>query len=201
MPYPTEHKQQTRERIVVCARQLFNRRGFSEVSIDEIMDMAGLTRGGFYNHFETKSDLYVETLVDFAMQRESCAKNSEHYGPEVARQIFEKYVSRQHLENLDDHCPLMSLSSDVARAGPKVRAAYQRVLEALASVFESNVNAINTLSARQQGLAIAATCVGAMVLSRTVDDPELADEICEAARAFGADAIGWPEANNLRSNL
>jgi glutamine amidotransferase PdxT len=46
------------------------------------------------------------------------------------------------------------------------------------------------MTARQQGLAIAATCVGAMVLARTVDDAELADEICEAARAFAAEAIG-----------
>jgi hypothetical protein len=34
MPYTQAHKQQTRERIVKCARRLFNRRGFSEVSIE-----------------------------------------------------------------------------------------------------------------------------------------------------------------------
>lgn len=50
MPYPPEHKPQIRARIVQCARQLFNRRGFTEVSIDDVMAAAGLTRGGFYNH-------------------------------------------------------------------------------------------------------------------------------------------------------
>ena len=47
MPYTAEHKQKTRARIIECARELFNRRGFTEVSIDEIMQHAGLTRGGF----------------------------------------------------------------------------------------------------------------------------------------------------------
>ena len=66
MPYTAEHKQQTRERIVESARRLFNRRGFDEVSIDQIMSQAGLTRGGFYNHFQTKEELYCEALSAFA---------------------------------------------------------------------------------------------------------------------------------------
>jgi TetR/AcrR family transcriptional repressor of nem operon len=54
MPYSLTHKQETRERIVNSARRLFNRKGFTEVTIDEIMKHAGLTRGGFYRHFDTK---------------------------------------------------------------------------------------------------------------------------------------------------
>ena len=196
MPYSIEHKQQTRERIVVCARQLFNRRGFTEVSIDEVMAAAGLTRGGFYNHFKTKEDLYVATLVDYAMHKETGASNSSQCGPEIAWQIFDRYVSRQHLEDMGGHCPLMALPSDVARAGRRVRAAYQRVLEAMVGIFEANVGTVKNLSARQESLAIAATCVGAMVLSRTVDDSELADEICDAVRAFASDAICWHETND-----
>ena len=65
MPYTTEHKQRTRERIVESARELFNREGFVDVSIDQIMGHAGLTRGGFYNHFETKEDLFLEVIEDF----------------------------------------------------------------------------------------------------------------------------------------
>jgi AcrR family transcriptional regulator len=191
MPYPPEHKRRTRARIVECARALFNRRGFTEVSIDEIMAAAGLTRGGFYNHFKTKDELYAEALSAFAAGgREKSCDSASHCGPEVARQVFNLYVSRQHLENLDGQCPLVALPSDAARAGPAVRAAYQGVFEVLVGMFEANLQPDNGASARQQGLAIAATCVGAMVLARTVDDAELADEICEAARAFASDAIG-----------
>jgi hypothetical protein len=45
MPYMPEHKQQTRERIVEAAGRLFNRRGFAEVTIGEIMSAAGRTHG------------------------------------------------------------------------------------------------------------------------------------------------------------
>src|ERR1700704_1176038 len=62
MPYTAEHKQATRERILESARRLFNDKGFAEVSIDEVMDKAGLTRGGFYRHFRDKSELYAEAV-------------------------------------------------------------------------------------------------------------------------------------------
>ena len=120
MPYTPEHKRQTRARIVECARALFNRRGFTEVSIDEIMAAAGLTRGGFYNHFKTKDELYAETLTAFANGRqEQGCETASRCGPEVARQVFNHYVSRQHLENLDRQCPLIALPSDTARACSK----------------------------------------------------------------------------------
>jgi len=188
MPYPSDHKPQVRARIVTRARELFTRRGFTEVSIDEIMAAAGLTRGGFYNHFKTKDELYAETLAAYASARRDEAPTDPcEYGPELARQLLSQYVSRQHLDNVDGHCPLMALPSDVSRAGPAVRAAYKEVLEALSGMFEACLGEGKDATARQRGLAIAATCVGAMVLARTIDDEALADEVCEAARAFAGD--------------
>jgi AcrR family transcriptional regulator len=63
MPYTKEHKEKTRARIVDSARRLFNRHGFTGVSIGHIMVEAGLTRGGFYNHFGTKEKLYAAVVV------------------------------------------------------------------------------------------------------------------------------------------
>ena len=57
MPYSAEHKQQTRAKIIETARILFNRDGFQKVTIDMVMEEAGLTRGGFYNHFKNKEAL------------------------------------------------------------------------------------------------------------------------------------------------
>jgi TetR/AcrR family transcriptional regulator, transcriptional repressor for nem operon len=62
MPYPPGHRDATRAKIIGAARSLFNRFGFDRVSIRQIMETAGLTHGGFYRHFESKSDLYAETL-------------------------------------------------------------------------------------------------------------------------------------------
>ena len=56
MSYSTGHRAQVRERIIESARRLFNRNGFESVSINSIMEDAGLTRGGFYAYFKSKSN-------------------------------------------------------------------------------------------------------------------------------------------------
>lgn len=109
MPYPPEHKPEIRARIVKCARQLFNRRGFTEVSIDDVMAAAGLTRGGFYNHFKTKEDLFIETLNAYRRERqEEAPEDFSGCGAEVVRRMFMMYVSRQHLDDVEGHCPLIA---------------------------------------------------------------------------------------------
>ena len=66
MPYTNEHKIRTRAKIVESARRLFNRHGFEQVSIERIMSDVGLTRGGFYNHFKSKDQLYAEAVASFS---------------------------------------------------------------------------------------------------------------------------------------
>jgi hypothetical protein len=65
MPYPPGQREEIKNKIVQSARKLFNRFGFDGVSVDQTMADAGLTRGGFYSYFESKSDLYAEALACF----------------------------------------------------------------------------------------------------------------------------------------
>ena len=73
MPYTPEHKRRTRQRIVGAAARLFNRNGFAEVTIGEIMAAAGLTHGGFYRHFAGKEELYAEAVRHF-LRKEAPAR-------------------------------------------------------------------------------------------------------------------------------
>jgi len=194
MPYTAEHKQRTRHRIVESARELFNRRGFAEVSIDGIMAHAGLTRGGFYNHFKTKEDLFLEVIEDFGR----CNPADRWEGVEidfaaapatVVRQMLTAYLSQEHLEDLGGHCPLMALPSNVAQTSPRLRAAYTKSVGAMAGLFEAGVESQNGRSSRELALAVTALCVGAMVIARTTDDDVLSGEVREAARSLATELI------------
>ena len=113
MPYPTGHRAAVKKNIVESARKLFNRHGFERVSIGQIMAGAGLTHGGFYTYFKGKSDLYAEVLGCFFTDPEwkNCWKgvhvdlSSTDVGPQVVR----AYLSRQHLENVENSCPMTAL--------------------------------------------------------------------------------------------
>lgn len=185
MPYSPEHKQRTRARIVECARILFNRYGFESVSIDMVMAEARLTRGGFYNHFKSKEELYAAAVSSFLMGRgarwrAAAGVDPANPAPEMASQMIAGYLSPEHLGDLDGQCPMIALPSDVARSNPEVQAAYQLLLTAMVGLFETSLEN-ETDDARRRALVLAALCVGGMVLARTLPDSALAEEVRNAA--------------------
>lgn len=195
MPYAADHAAETRRRIVESARRLFNRKGFSEVSIDEIMAGAGLTRGGFYHHFKTKDELYAEAIsvaltCDPVERISGTPIDPRQPADVVMRKMIEAYLSRRHLDNTDEHCALFALPSDVARASSTVREAYQNVLLALTQLFERGLTGQGEDDARCTALTVASLCVGGMTLANTVADERLADEIRAAALVGALKAAG-----------
>ena len=196
MPYAPQHKQETRERIVRTARRLFNRKGFAEVTIDEIMTEAGLTRGGFYRHFKTKDELYSEAVsqfLQFLCNREPEEWQRKHVdlraeGAALARMIMDAYLSKDHLEDRDGSCPTAALSSDVSRSSAQVKKAFRMVVEMMLKVFAA---ALPGPDASERALALVSLCVGAMAVARAVDDPALADALRIAARKHVLASSGW----------
>jgi len=194
MPYSAGHRAQTRKKIVQSGRQLFNRRGFESVSLSEIMAGAGLTHGGFYSYFKSKSDLYAEVLGCFLTDPEwkSCWEgvhvdlSSTDVGPQVVR----AYLSRQHFEDVENSCPMVALPGDIARCGKKAKRAFENVLRAMVDVLERSL-AEKERRNHSKARAIAALCVGGMVLARSLDDRALADELRDACMGVALRLGGW----------
>jgi TetR/AcrR family transcriptional regulator, transcriptional repressor for nem operon len=186
MPYAIEHKARTRAKIVESARILFNHHGFEQVSIDDIMKRVGLTRGGFYNHFASKDELYAETVRSFITCNpfdlgKASSTAAEPSPRELARMLVDLYLSDATLADIDHHCPLIALPSDVARAGLKPRAAYTALVESLHHVFVAAFLASDR-DAKRKALLIVSLCVGGMVIARTTDDRQLRKTLRTAAR-------------------
>lgn len=196
MPYTPEHKAGTRARIVESARVMFNRHGFEQVSIDDIMREAGLTRGGFYNHFPSKDALYAEAVQSFRTCNPFARELQARTGPplsaeQLARRLVTLYLSDEVLEDVDQQCPLYALPSDVARAGLKPRAAYTQLIENMRAIFRQAL-AGKRRDADHAAMVIVNLCVGGMVLARTTDDAALrralrASAKREALRLLAAD--------------
>ena len=194
MPYSAEHKEKTQARIVETARILFNRHGFQNVTIDMVMAEAGLTRGGFYNHFKNKEALFNAAISSFLMGRGAQWRSEAGVDPsdirqESALQMIDAYLSAKHLGDLDGQCPMIALPSDVARASPEVQNSFQELLTAMVWLFENSLDA-GTKGGRHEALSLAALCVGGMVLARTLPDSALAEEIRAAAHATATQLTG-----------
>ena len=203
MPYPSGHRAEVRKKIVHSARKLFNRSGFENVSINQIMADAGLTRGGFYTYFKSKSDLYAEVLSCFFTDPEwkNCWEgvHVDLAAADAAPQIIRAYLSSQHFENIENSCPMVALPNDVARNGASVKRAFETVFKAMVSVLERGLP-VPGRSRSGTAQAIAALCVGGMVVARALNDRALADRLRNAALEVALNLGGWNQAKATKIN-
>jgi len=194
MPYPVGHRAAVKKSIIDSARRLFNRHGFESVSLSQIMAGAGLTHGGFYSYFKSKSDLYAAVLGCFFTDPEwkSCWEgvhvdlSSTDVGPQVVR----AYLSRQHFEDVENSCPMVALPTDVARSGKAARLAFETVFKAMVSVLERSI-VRKGRHRRSTAQSIAALAIGGMVVARTIVDRGLSDQLRAASMAVALDLGGW----------
>jgi TetR/AcrR family transcriptional regulator, transcriptional repressor for nem operon len=183
MPPSRKHRNRIRELVLQSAGRLFNRHGFNAVSIDDVMAEAGLTRGSFYCYFSSKSDLYAQSVARVVHEDRDNPKAS---GSESARadKIVQDYLSDANEETTADTFPMIGLPNDISRTDRAVRQAL------MIQSFEQ-AGGGSTETRRTNALAIAALCVGGMVLSRSIDDRKLADELRGAAKATALNFGKW----------
>jgi AcrR family transcriptional regulator len=197
MSYPSGHRPEVKKRIVASARRLFNRHGFEGVSLDAIMAGAGLTRGGFYSYFESKSALYAEVLGCFFTDPEwqCCWEGVEVdlAARDVGPQVVRAYLSRQHYEDVENSCPMVALPGDVSRSDKRSRRAFETVFAAMVSVLERSMAGSGANRQRRRGTAqsIAALCVGGMVVARAFESRTSADALRDACMEAALRLGGW----------
>jgi AcrR family transcriptional regulator len=202
MPYPAGHRAEVKGKIIQSARRLFNRHGFDNVSIQQIMSGAGLTHGGFYSYFRSKSDLYTNVMGCFFTDPEW--KNHwegvevDMASSQAAAQVVKAYLSRQHFEDVENSCPMVALPTDVMRSGEETKRAFEAVFAVMVDVLERNVTD-EKQDRRAKAQAVAALCVGGMVVARAIENRVVADELRDACMSIALHLGGWVDTSALKS--
>lgn len=202
MPYPQGHRTAVKRKIVDSARRLFNRYGFEDVSLRQIMAGAGLTPGGFYSYFGSKSDLYAEVLECFFTDPEwkNCWEgvHVDLSSTDVGPQVVQAYLSRQHFDDVENSCPMVALPTDVARSGIGARRAFETVFKAMVDVLDRSI--VDKKAPRRiKAQAIASLCIGGMIVARTMVDHSLADDLRLGCTAMALRLGGWEKAKKRNS--
>jgi AcrR family transcriptional regulator len=181
---------------------LFNRHGFDNVSVQQIMSGAGLTHGGFYSYFCSKSELYIQVLGCFLTDPEW--KNMwegvevDMGATDAAAQVVRAYLSIQHFEDVENSCPMVALPTDVTRCGDEAKRAFENVFAAMVGVLERSVTE-NHQQRRAKAQAVAALCVGGMVVARAMSNRMVADELRDACMSIALDLGGWVDTSPLKN--
>lgn len=180
--------QANRQRIIEVAAELFRERGFDGIGVNDLMQAAGLTRGGFYGHFESKDDLARQA------SEQALVANAAHWARivEQAREPLAElvafYLSDRHRDSPGQGCALAALAPDAVRHGDALRDTFAVGIERIAAIVAAQLgngqpDEHGTGDRRARALAVLSTLVGALVLSRVAGDEDLSREIRAAAGA------------------
>ncbi|KSF68852.1 TetR/AcrR family transcriptional regulator [Pseudomonas paraeruginosa] len=177
MRYPEDHKQKTRQRIVEEAARLFRQDGVGATGLQPLMKALGLTHGGFYAHFKSKDDLVETALQHAAAQlKEATAPLADSERPLAA--LIGLYLSPRHRDDPGAGCPLPTLSAELGQRGtpsPTSDAIVRDRLELIESALPGE-------DAGERSVLLLAALVGALQLSRSVQDEALSQRILAATR-------------------
>ena len=188
MKVSREQAAQNRERILAVAAQRFRERGFDGIGVADLMKQAGFTHGGFYGHFASKEELMAQACAHAFAEKVALWYDERELDVErPLASVATYFLTAEHRDDPGTGCPTATLAIDVSRQAPSIRRAFTDGLRQLVEFLTAKLPGRSKVAKRRKALAAWSTLVGAMMLARAVDDPDLSDEILNAVAAFISD--------------
>jgi TetR/AcrR family transcriptional regulator, transcriptional repressor for nem operon len=181
MRYPANETAEKHERILSEAARLFRERGFDGAGVADIMKAAGLTHGAFYAHFPSKDALEAEAVSRAFAQSDSRVYALTADASDARRSFLDSYLSGAHRDHPGNGCPMAALGPEIARdaaARKPFTQGVKHMIEGMAGLFRWKRRG----ATRRNAIHLLSAAVGALILARAVDDPQLSDEILESVR-------------------
>lgn len=187
MRVPQEQMDRNHDRILEGASRLFRERGIENTRVADVMSSAGLTHGGFYRHFDDKETLVLAALQSAFDQIASMLETRADRGdPKAATAAFrEHYLSKGHLDNPGQGCPVAALAGDVARGDNGLKAMFGAGVNRLVAALSRGRSVTSTATDDERRAAATrelATMAGAIMIARA-SDPETARRVLAACRS------------------
>jgi TetR/AcrR family transcriptional repressor of nem operon len=174
--------EENRQTVIDVASRLFREHGFDGIGLKDLMEGAGLTQGAFYKQFASKDELAArasERALESAFRRCSAAAEANPKDPLGAVIAF--YLSMGHREERGDGCPIVALGADAARQSEDVKASFEAGIRKYLEMLGPWVGEPDSEDSTDKAMAVLSTMVGAMVLSRAVNNKRLSKRFLQAA--------------------
>ena len=186
MRYSTEHKARNHENILSVAARTFREHGADTSGIGTVMKKVGLTKGGFYRHFESKDDLFVQAVARAFQEMGEGMERAARSAPEghALQAMIERYLSVAHANSPGTGCVLSALAPEFARKPVSVR----RRIEMLQDAYRERLLVFVPGETREEKLEkcrlLFSSMAGVLIMARMTSDPEKREQRLREARNF-----------------
>src|SRR5258708_37740408 len=186
MRYSLEHKARNREKILAMAARSIREHGGDTSGIGTVMKKGGLTKGGFYRHFESKDDLFVEAVARGfdEMGRGMLEVAEAAPGGQALRAIIERYLRTGHANSPGMGCVIAALRPELARKPLSVR----KRIEASRDAYRERLMPFVAGQTREEKLAkfelLFPSMAGVLTAARLKSSPQGRERMLTEAKKF-----------------
>lgn len=186
MRYSPEHKAKNHERILTAAARTFREHGGDSSGIGTVLNKVGLKKGGFYRHFESKDELFIEAVARALDETGRGMEEVALAAPEgqALRAIIERYLSVGHANSPGSGCVRAALGPELARKPLPVR----RRIEALLDAYRERLSPFMPGQTQEEKLVncrlLFPGMAGVLMMIRVIPDPQRREQRLAEARNF-----------------
>jgi TetR/AcrR family transcriptional repressor of nem operon len=183
---PPASKPSAKEKLLDAAVQVVRTKGYAATSVDDLCKAAGVTKGAFFHHFESKEDLAVAAAAhwnEFTGAFFRSAPYHAHTDP-LDRLLGYLDFRREILRGgiADFTCLLGTMVQEAYETSPKIRQACDDSISAHAAIVSRDIAAAKKLyapdakwKADELGLFTQAAIQGAFILAKAKHNRQAAD--------------------------
>ena len=129
--------EESRQRLIECAAELFWKNGYSATGISEILKQTGLPKGSFYFYFKSKDDLatavteYYQKILLEQFRSSSQGNDWESFIEEIFDYLFERATGQTFAG-----CPYAVMGMETALSKPAVASVFMDGLKKFEQIFQ-----------------------------------------------------------------
>ena len=179
----------TRQSIIEKSAPIFNTKGYSATSMNDILKVTGLTKGGVYGNFESKDEIAIESFeysigklkdaLNFKIKKEQTAK-----GKLIAILQFYRNYSIESVT--EGGCPLLNTAIEADDHLPflkvKAQKALQDLLGSLTYIVQKGIEKEEfraDLDSKKEAIFMFSIIQGGLMMSKLSDNPKMLNDLLD----------------------
>ena len=180
--------QATKNRLMDIAERLILNNGFTAMSIDEVIKEAGITKGGFFYHYDSKNDLAYSLLQRYreveAFFFSSLFKRSEELTSDPLQQmlVFMKLFAEMmaDMDEIHPGCLVASITYENQQVNEEVKNITADIVLDWRNLFREKIEKINLIYSPNTAVSsddladmLSTIIEGGIIVSRALNDPSI----------------------------
>ena len=188
-------RHESKTRFLQAALQVIRAKGYMATTIEEVCEAAGLTKGSFFHHFDSKEELALAAADYWTEGAGARFASAPYHAPTDALERLLAYVDfRKALltgELVDFTCLAGTMVQEVYGTHPAIREACDRSIGGHAETLEPDIaeamrkyRVNGEWTARSLALYMQAVIQGSFILAKAKGGPAVARECLDHLRRY-----------------